>query len=154
MFPDNHSFIDAGDTYFHLSIYSTLLLSLKSPPQLSPHDAWPTSTLRQEPFTNSPLPPGCQILILVIFPLSLYSCSTLCLYINYNTYYTVSVSFFSFFSWANICCQSSSFCLREIIAQLTSVTIFLYFMWDTTTAWLDELYQVGAWDPKLQTPVQ
>ena len=31
--------------------------------------------------------------------------------------------------WANICCQSYSFSLRKIAAQLTSVPIFLYFMW-------------------------
>ena len=32
-------------------------------------------------------------------------------------------------SWANICCQSSSFCLRKIATELTSVPIFLYFVW-------------------------
>ena len=31
--------------------------------------------------------------------------------------------------WANICCQSSSFCLRKIIPELTSVPIFLYFFY-------------------------
>ena len=41
--------------------------------------------------------------------------------------------------WTNICCQSSSFCLRKIVTELTSVPIFLYFMWDATTAWLDKL---------------
>ena len=40
--------------------------------------------------------------------------------------------------WAHIHCQSSFFCLRKIVAELTSVLIFLCFMWDTTTAWLDE----------------
>ena len=30
--------------------------------------------------------------------------------------------------WANICCQSSSFCLKKIITELTSVAIFLYFV--------------------------
>ena len=39
---------------------------------------------------------------------------------------------------ADIYCQSSSFCLRKIVAELTSVSVFLYFMWDTATAWLDE----------------
>ena len=30
--------------------------------------------------------------------------------------------------WANICCQSSSFCLRKIVAELASVPVFLYFV--------------------------
>ena len=30
--------------------------------------------------------------------------------------------------WANVCCQSSSFCLRKIVLELTSVSIFLYFV--------------------------
>ena len=30
--------------------------------------------------------------------------------------------------WANICCQSSSFCLGKILPELTSVPIFLYFV--------------------------
>ena len=40
--------------------------------------------------------------------------------------------------WANIYCQSSPFCLRKMAPQLTSVFIFLCFMWDAATAWLDE----------------
>ena len=40
--------------------------------------------------------------------------------------------------WANICCQSSSFCLRKIVPELTSVPVILYFMWDTATVWLGE----------------
>ena len=35
--------------------------------------------------------------------------------------------------------------------ELTSVPIFLYFMWDATTVWLDEQCQVCAWDPNLRT---
>ena len=31
--------------------------------------------------------------------------------------------------WANICCQSSSFCLRKIVPELTSVPISLYFVY-------------------------
>ena len=27
-------------------------------------------------------------------------------------------------------------CLRKIVTELTSVPIFLYFMWDAATAWL------------------
>ena len=54
--------------------------------------------------------------------------------------------------WANICCQYSSFCLRKIVAELTYVPIFLCFMWDTNTAWLDEQCQVCAWDLNLQNP--
>ena len=39
----------------------------------------------------------------------------------------------SFFSeeecrWANVYCQSSSFCLRKNVAELTSVPVFLYFV--------------------------
>ena len=30
--------------------------------------------------------------------------------------------------WVNICCQSSSFCLRKIVPDLTSVPVFLYFV--------------------------
>ena len=48
--------------------------------------------------------------------------------------------FFFFFDgedspWANICCQSSSFCLRKICPEPTSVPIFFYFRtWITATA--------------------
>ena len=42
------------------------------------------------------------------------------------------LSFFVFgeedWPWANICCQSPSFCLRKIVPELTSVPIFLYFV--------------------------
>ena len=41
--------------------------------------------------------------------------------------------------------------MRKIIAELTSVPIFLYFMWDAITVWLDEGFQVCAWDPNLRT---
>ena len=54
--------------------------------------------------------------------------------------------------WANIYCQYFFFCLRKIIAELTSVSIFLYFMWDATTAWLDKWYWVHVQDPNLWTP--
>ena len=37
---------------------------------------------------------------------------------------------------ANICCQSTSFCLRKIVAELTSVPAFLCFMRDTATVGL------------------
>ena len=30
--------------------------------------------------------------------------------------------------WANICCQSFSFCLRKIHTELTSVPVFFYFV--------------------------
>ena len=44
----------------------------------------------------------------------------------------ISLSLFFFceedWPWANICCQFSSFCLRKIVAELTSVPIFLYFV--------------------------
>ena len=32
------------------------------------------------------------------------------------------------------------------------VPIFLYFMWDAATAWLDKQCCVRAWDPNLQIP--
>ena len=54
--------------------------------------------------------------------------------------------------WANIHCQSSSFCLRKIVAELTSVPIFLYFMWHAATAWLDERCEVPARDPNPWAP--
>ena len=42
--------------------------------------------------------------------------------------------FFCWFCWgrlalSNICCQSSSFCLRKIVTELTFVPIFLYFLY-------------------------
>ena len=41
--------------------------------------------------------------------------------------------------WANICCQSSPFCLRKIRPDLTSMPVFLYFVRRTpATAWLDK----------------
>ena len=54
--------------------------------------------------------------------------------------------------WANICFRSSYFRLRKIVAELTSVPIFLYFMWDITTVWLDEWCLVHAWDLNLKIP--
>ena len=54
--------------------------------------------------------------------------------------------------WANICCQSSSFCLRMIVTELTSTPIFLYFMWDATTACLDKWCYVRAQDLNPWTP--
>ena len=43
------------------------------------------------------------------------------------------------------------FPLRKISLELTSVPIFFYFMWDATTAWLDERCQVHAQDLNLRT---
>ena len=31
-------------------------------------------------------------------------------------------------SWANICCQSSSLCLRKTVTELTSVPVFFHFV--------------------------
>ena len=60
-------------------------------------------------------------------------------------------AFFPFFifgeedqPWATIYGQSSTFCLRKIAAELPSVPVSLYFMWDATTAWLDEWCLVHA----------
>ena len=33
----------------------------------------------------------------------------------------------------------SLFCLKKIVAELTSVLVFFYFIWDATTVWLNEL---------------
>ena len=43
---------------------------------------------------------------------------------------SVNLFFFSEedWPWANICCQSFSFCLRKIVPELTSVPVFLYFV--------------------------
>ena len=41
--------------------------------------------------------------------------------------------------------------VRKIDSKLTSVPIFLYFMWDAARAWLDEQRQVCTQDPNLQT---
>ena len=41
--------------------------------------------------------------------------------------------------------------MRKIGPELTSVPIFLYFMWDATTVWLDEWCWVHAWDLNLGT---
>ena len=42
------------------------------------------------------------------------------------------------FPWTSIHCQSSSFRLRKIVAELASVLAFLSFVCGTATAWLDE----------------
>ena len=47
------------------------------------------------------------------------------------------------------CYQSFSFCLKKTVAELTSVSILLYFMWDAGTAWLNKQCQVCAQDPNL-----
>ena len=39
--------------------------------------------------------------------------------------------------------------VRKIGPELTSVPIFLYFMWDVASAWLDGWCWVRAWDPNL-----
>ena len=41
--------------------------------------------------------------------------------------------------------------VRKIGPELTSVPVFLYFMWDAAVPWLDEQYQVCDWDPDLRT---
>ena len=55
--------------------------------------------------------------------------------------------------WANICCQSSSFCLRKIFLELTSVPIFLYFVYGTLPQHgLMSSVSVHAKEPNLWTP--
>ena len=54
--------------------------------------------------------------------------------------------------WANIYCQSSSFCLRKMGPELTSMPIFLYFIHGMpTTAWLAKRCHVCTWDPNRWT---
>ena len=54
---------------------------------------------------------------------------------------------------ANICCQSSFFCLRKSVPELTSVPIFLYFVYGTLPQYdLMGDANVCAWDPNQQTP--
>ena len=60
--------------------------------------------------------------------------------------------------WENICCQSSSFCLRKIVTELNIYTnLPLFCMWDTAKAWLDEvctqglnLWTLGGWSEALE----
>ena len=54
---------------------------------------------------------------------------------GYHIYLTIHPSQYLFvvaleenWPWANICCQSSSVCLRKIVPKLTPVPIFLYFV--------------------------
>ena len=58
--------------------------------------------------------------------------------------------------WANICCQSSSFCFSS---QSPSAQLFILVvgqssssMWHAIRAWLDERYWVCAQDPNQWTP--
>ena len=43
-------------------------------------------------------------------------------------------------------------CVSKIVTELTSLRIFLYFVWNATTAWLDEQCWVCTRDPNLRTP--
>ena len=43
-------------------------------------------------------------------------------------------------------------CVTETGPELTSVPVFLYFIWDVTTAWPDKWCPVHARDPNLWTP--
>ena len=63
-------------------------------------------------------------------------CSTIkesSIYVEFSTsllLFYLSIYLFGeeYWPWANICCQSSSFCLRKIVTDLTSVLVFLYFV--------------------------
>ena len=53
---------------------------------------------------------------------------------------------------ANVCCQSSSFCLSKIVPKLTSVPIFLYLICGAPPQRaLMNSVEVQAQDPGLQT---
>ena len=58
--------------------------------------------------------------------------SWICLFTYLYLTFSFFLSFFFFgeedWPWANNRCQSSSFCLRKIFAELKSVLIFLYFV--------------------------
>lgn len=69
-----------------------------------------------------------------------------------TAFYLTLVFCLLFCLFGNVCCQASFFCLRKILPELTSVPIFLYFMWDVATAWLDKWCQVHTRDPDWQTP--
>ena len=72
---------------------------------------------------------------------------------------TCSVSSLNFFFHAAVFSYKSGdlviyfvcVCVRKIVAELTSVATFLYFIWDVATAWLDEQSYVHAQDPNLRT---
>ena len=56
-------------------------------------------------------------------------------------------------SWANICCQSSSFCLRKMVPELTSLPIFFNFVCGTLPQHgLMSWVQVCTWNLDLWTP--
>ena len=63
----------------------------------------------------------------------------------------LSCCFKSFFS---LSLSLSLFCflVRKIGPELTSVPVFLQFIWDSATVWLDEQCQVCAWDLNLRIP--
>ena len=71
---------------------------------------------------------------------------------GYNSNHSTSFACEEDWPWTNNCCQPSSFCLRKIVTELKSEPIFLYFMWDAATAWLQEQCKVCAWDLNLQAP--
>ena len=48
--------------------------------------------------------------------------------------------------------EHSSFFVRKISPGLTSVPIFLYFIWDVATAWLDKQCIGACQDPNWRTP--
>ena len=53
--------------------------------------------------------------------------------------------------WANTCCQSSSFCWRNIVPELTSVPIFLYFVCGSLQQLGCQVVHIYAWDVNVQT---
>ena len=73
-------------------------------------------------------------------------------YLNFHTLslrWSLSLSFFfgeEDWPWANICCQSSSFCLRKIVAELTSVPIFCFVCGMLPQPGLMNGVWVHAWD--------
>ena len=75
---------------------------------------------------------SCLLIILLILFLKIPSCT--------SDPPEIFLSFFLFFF------------LRKIVTELTSMPLFLYFMWDAATVWLDEQCKVHVWDPNLWTP--
>ena len=91
-------------------------------------------------------------LYLGILPLGGYNC--LFLLYRDTIYFSILIYSLVKFSYSSqrLCLQDFCVCVRKTAAELTSVPVLLYFMWDTTTVWPDEQRQFRAWDPGLRTP--
>ena len=73
---------------------------------------------------------GASGLSLMWHPFHIFLCSP-AWKLRYSLFTHSPLFFFAeeYSPWANICCQFSSFCLRKIVPELTSVPVFLYFLY-------------------------